>query len=708
MGKTDLQWSIGAEWAQLRKGLYDAQHYAEQAMGNITHASMRTASVFGQPFRARNAEMAIGSMAQYAKHVTLAVASIGLSVAAVFKGVPRLAIAAGVQSGRMLSTGFHKALLGLEKTFPVAFNAIIKKMPLVETFVRKGAPAAGQHLMGMLPNGMQRWLRESGREIVQFGKTFEKVVASVISWTFKMISGILSIVFAVTKLVAVFAAAGVAIGGILVGMIAKFTGLGKELDDVSKTSGIAGDQILRVQMMLMRMNATSSQANDLLVTMRGNLYDASTGFGKCAQWFAVLGLNARQLVAMKPSEAFEKIVDALSGIGNDFQRMNAATAILGSMGAEAAALAVSGERTDKYYKLWTENLNKAKEAMAGVWMAWARIKSLGTVFFGMMAAQVASTLKPILESMRFLIPILTQKGIEFGNKMKEGLQILYHIITDPPINAGDTVWVRICDIMKAGFASAAAHLGNLLMALMESLLAVLVWVFESAVPALGRGLLKVAGDFGKAMLEPLLFQKYKADKAAETNMWVSKIQEAQKKLDAAKASGDDKQIKVWTNQIALMQKYAEEARRGSTGEGFDGGTEQRSFIDVCIEAAQAFKDALGDDPFKAKKADEYLKSLLEKFNKPVPDPDKDKKKKGGGVLGYPMFLNTFDELRKIGGGIGKQTTGVTDQMLNYTKQIAANTDPKVLAMAHENIIERLNRSNGYGSSNYPIGTGIRD
>lgn len=678
----DLSWSIGADWINFRRGINDAKKHGEEALASLGRTAVRAGAVFGQPFKTRNIEYASLHAAHYGKALAAMGVAVGAALASVFINLPLKAFPHIAKLPAFMWRQFLKVTTALENHFPKLFAGLMK-IPGLEKALRFGPITALKKELEFafksLPNSVQRYLRGAWSELKSFGNLFLSISKVVWSGTKIIIKGIFGIISVLTKLAAVGAATFTAVAVGLAGAVAHFTGLGKELDDVSRTSGIAGDEILRTQLMLQRLNVSSEDASGLLTEMRSKLYEASTGFGDGARWAALMGLNVHELVSMRPSEAFERIAAAVNNIGNPYQRMLAADTLIGSMGAKAAALAVSGKEVDTYFGQYIRLLNGAKEQMFGLWMAWQRIKMLGTTFFASMTTKIVPVIRPLLEKLETFLPKMVQYGAAFGEHIANAVRVLYNIFNKDKTFDNKSPFQRMVSIVKLGLVAALRYAGNLVVAIFAGVKDILIWAFKSAVGVLFELLKKAFETAGQIMVNPWAYANAKKQYAEEGAQLAGSLQLAVKAYKDAIARGDTVAAEKLRKRIMELQGLVDQAIENSKNPpGYNLETFAGEFTDAIKAAITHYKEALAKDPFHAKKAGEDLVKELNKYKFQVSAESFSEKKigKSGIPFLYGGFVNVFDDLRKIGGGIGASNVNLKDRMVEYLRQIAGNTDPR--------------------------------
>lgn len=119
--------------------------------------------------------------------------------------------------------------------------------------------------------------------------------------------------------------------------VQKFNEQIEEVDRITQTAGrlgIATDKFVGLEHAIGQVSqVTSDQFTTSLQTMNKQLALADQGGGSALKAFQKLGLNARQLKALKPDEAFLKIADAFASINNVSDETQLAMAIFGKSGA---------------------------------------------------------------------------------------------------------------------------------------------------------------------------------------------------------------------------------------------------------------------------------------------------------------------------------------------------------------------------------------
>jgi hypothetical protein len=608
-----------------------AQKFSEASLKNIASGAGKVLGVFDVPLNTANIEAAIVKMQGSFKKVLPLAASIGVAFKAVFSGLTP-----------------HLAKVG--NLFTALWKKIQEKFitPLLNRF------------KGIIDQ-------------------FKKVAKVIIEWGSKIVGALLQVVVAIGQVVAGLVVAGGLLAATLAGVIMHMAGVGKNLDDVSRESGFAGDQILRVQYMLQRMGASAEDANGLLVEMRDNLIGAATGFGDAARWLALLNVNVAEIRNLNPSEQFETLADALFKIPSAAQRMTAANAILGSMGAKAVVLKQSGKDVDKSYGHFISLLAKAAPEMTGLVMAWTRLKSAGTKFFGLLSATVVPTLRPLIEKLATVLLKMADAGEKFGDGIAKAIRIVYNLF-----EAGGfkKLWEVTKQMLSVAFKYAVDVLWGSLKAiwfLLKNLFGQLfnteklggaLWnAFQVAVDFLAASLLKVFKFIANFLSASLAMAVDKFMDKIPT--WMGGTKDTGLTFPPFAQYFKEASAPDVNSKIDSMIAYWEGEQKSATDRMAEAW-KRVEFIRPLRSALAIFEHEVKSGRGVAAWA--KLKEQLDKFDKAIKGMDLAKPlPKAGGPLRSPMFLNTFDELRRIGGGLGKQTINSQDRQLEYTRQIAEST-----------------------------------
>lgn len=128
-------------------------------------------------------------------------------------------------------------------------------------------------------------------------------------------------------------AAGLALGTPLAAAVAQFTGIGGELDDVAKRTGVGAEALSELKYAAEQSGASFGDVEKGLRKMQQNLVDAAGGSKQAQQALSQLGLSTEELAGLSPDQQFMKIAERIGEIKDPAQRTSAAMDAFGKSGA---------------------------------------------------------------------------------------------------------------------------------------------------------------------------------------------------------------------------------------------------------------------------------------------------------------------------------------------------------------------------------------
>jgi len=148
-------------------------------------------------------------------------------------------------------------------------------------------------------------------------------------------------------------AAGLAVG------VKRTIDMGGELTDLSAQTGVAIDDLMRIQQAYKDNGKEASAAGKDINKMQKAIAAASKDEGSTSDPFAKIGLSAEKLMMMEPDEQFFKIGQAIKSIRNPTERAARAMDIFGKSGGSLLAV-FDGSDLDSINR----SLGKMPELMA--------------------------------------------------------------------------------------------------------------------------------------------------------------------------------------------------------------------------------------------------------------------------------------------------------------------------------------------------------
>jgi hypothetical protein len=127
--------------------------------------------------------------------------------------------------------------------------------------------------------------------------------------------------------------AGVAAAAFSIGAIAAFASrvndAADSLNDLAGKLNVSAASLNTIQLAAQQSGGTVDGVATAFQAMSNKIGEAASGSKQAQQAFAQLGLNARQLAAMQPDQAFRAIADATAKVDNQFQRASMSQDIFG-------------------------------------------------------------------------------------------------------------------------------------------------------------------------------------------------------------------------------------------------------------------------------------------------------------------------------------------------------------------------------------------
>jgi hypothetical protein len=226
---------------------------------------------------------------------------------------------------------------------------------------------------------------------------------------------------AVGAVAAVGAAAVAAATGIAAYTMSCMGGM-KQTAELATTTGMSAKAFSQLSYAAQLTGTSQEQLAGGLEKMNKNLSEASMGSGPAYTALKGIGLNAQELKAMKPDEAFKKISDGIKGIASPADRARVAMDIFGKSGQTLLPTLMRGsEELDKFASESDKTGNTVSDADAK--MAEDAINSVNSIWkvfegFGIrLAAAVAPYIKAIAEGFKEWATNGLNAGEMVGNAM---------------------------------------------------------------------------------------------------------------------------------------------------------------------------------------------------------------------------------------------------------------------------------------------------
>lgn len=483
---------------------------------------------------------------------------------------------------------------------------------------------------------------------------------------------------------------GLTIKGVA-GGIGSAIAYGKELDSLSRQTQVTVKEIVIMQHALDRTGLSAEETADVMATLRNNLIQGATGFGETGNALNRLGIDFAKLKTMGIPEQFAYIAGEVNKITNPLVRTTIATQIFGAAGAKAVANFQSGDLAQaiRLFGANAERMQKAAATMAFIQDAWNRIKGAGTEFFNALTTKIAPLIKPVLDHLEEIIPQVIDAGAKFGEYIANAVKVLVEAFKEGKLmeligvtlsaafrTAGDTLIGVIQGAMD--FA------GNLLKQLfggstlgealkygflyaLAAFEAKFLSVFRFAIALFGAGI-ETAIDKFVALLPKSAQQALGFDPARTAIDFGQRLKE---NIDAAGTLGPEGN--TINDAISAANDLADEF--GKKASDAFNIKDLKAAVDAFKEG---FSKGVGQNIFDSKEAQDkagaLIKGLLKNFVLPEGKPIAPRPGTGPDAKTLRPGLNmNFDELRRIGGGIGGTVQNIQQSQLDALKQIANNT-----------------------------------
>jgi hypothetical protein len=550
--------------------------------------------------------------------------------------------------------------------------------------------AAAKPLQGILAR-MAGILDPILKRLTLFGKTamsgISKFGGAVFSYIGKVGHALKDLLFTVSKVVGGLLAVPVMLASALVGVTAHLAKQGKALDSAARETGYTALQVEQLRRTLHAADFSLDDTTSLLTSMRDALMQAQTGLSDGAVWLHRMGLDLGALLAMEPAQQFDAIANAVNNIANPMQRAAAAQSLLGGSGLKATATYRAGlEDAERRFGKITAMQAASAATMARFVNAWNNLKESGAVFFTAMASKLIPLMQPIVDKLADeVLPKLADAGGKFGSAFADAVRVLYNAFKN------DMLW----DVIKQGFTAAFKAGVSALVAGVLALKPILIAVFQSVAPVFAELLGKAAGAAKGALKTSAIDANIYAAlgdveaAAADRDRLLAKKREgkltapgetmlksAELNLQAAQKS-----LAEWQNKrAALISESANE-----TGAAIRGYVETlvgaaKPMEKVLADAGAAYHRVMQSNIFGWRDDLEALTDLLSGLTMPLSGevaagagagaaPGK-----GSGAKQLPSApLMMFDELRRIGGGLGDAGLNLQQRIADSTRMVADNT-----------------------------------
>ena len=465
---------------------------------------------------------------------------------------------------------------------------------------------------------------------------------------------------------------------------------GKELDMLARETGRTAEEIALLTEATHRAELSMADAADIAQTLGNNWREAEVGATGFAGQLSMLGIKVGALQKMSMPEQFALIAERINQIKDPVVRAKLAFDLLGDAGRKAVANYQSGD-LQKAAELLGKNakdLAGASALMARINDAWNRIKRSGEAFFNQIAVKVAPYIEQIATFLEeTLVPAAVAFGEKIGNAMKYVLDVIQGAF------ASGKVGELLSQSLQVGIAAGIDYLVSGLAYAFEiaKKLFQAIWDFTD----LADGLLLVLGGAAAAFAAALL-----KGLQAVVNVILTSLEYGVQEVVAPlleKVGLKELYAKSSFGEIYDKNQKASEqgglgALAGMVSKSAQLGLKEGSaaLLQGLPKAAQSMKEILATTDFKninlmgSKDKMDALGKLAAELAKVGAKISADAEKKvkdgakrpGEGGVAFAKGKGgeaSFDEFRRVGGGIGSKVAGMRQRMLDKLSEIAANT-----------------------------------
>lgn len=249
-----------------------------------------------------------------------------------------------------------------------------------------------------------------------------KGAAAVKSGIKEVADGAAKALGSITALGAVLAgAAGL---GSLVGAAVATAKLGGQLSDLKNRTGASTDFLIKFRQALADTGSSADSAGEVLNRMQRAIYEAASNGGPASDALQSIGLQAENLLQLRPDDQFVAIQNAITAIQDPAQRTAAAMAIFGKSAGEIVPLLTDGGAMDNASKTlgrMPEILGRNVQILDDISDAFDRLPNKATQLFAGIFDQIGPTVKAILDAFESID--LTALGQKIGAYVNVGIQM---------------------------------------------------------------------------------------------------------------------------------------------------------------------------------------------------------------------------------------------------------------------------------------------
>lgn len=481
---------------------------------------------------------------------------------------------------------------------------------------------------------------------------------------------------------------------------------GKELDMLARETGRTAEEIALLTEVVHRAELSMADAADIAKTLGENWREAQLGATQFAGQLNILGLSTEKLAKMATAEQFATIAGAINKLRDPVMRAKLAYDLLGSSGQKAVANFQNGdlERAARLLGKNAMDLAGAAKVMARINDAWSRIKKSGEAFFNQIAGKIAPYLERAASFIEeTLVPAAVAFGEKIGNAMKYVLDVIQGAFASGKVGEllSQSLQTGIAagiDYLVSGFAYAFEIAGKLFKQIWDftELGTGLMLVMGGAAAAFATGIIK-ALDIAITGLLSLLeygFQEIVSgllEKVGLSDLFAkSSLEDIHKrrKQDSeigglgalAKRTGEGAQVGLREGMKELLAGIPKAAKT------MQEILAQTDFKNINLMGSKEKMDALGKLAAELAKVGAKIAADAEKKVKAAAvRPGGDKGPTVKGMLGGE---GSYDEFRRVGGGVSGAITNIQQKMYDKLAAIANSAAQQVTAT--QQLVSRFN------------------
>lgn len=297
--------------------------------------------------------------------------------------------------------------------------------------------------------------------------------------------GVDSLKEGMSNLIEMAAAATAALAGLAAGLVANTADVAANADEIDKQAsalGITTESYQKLAFALDDVGVGADALPKLLGEVAASVTDAADASSPAAEALAAIGLSAEELAAMTPDEQLEAIMEGLSGVTDQTEKLELANALLGGkseallplMDAQGESLEVLGDKAE------AAGLVMSDETVAAAAELNDQLEALENLAKGMLQTLGAD-----------LVPVISELATEFMEWYNANKEVInsdmktfaediadgFRAVADAVVAANDAVggiegWKELAEVIAAlagagGLAYVAVQIGSIVSGLMS-------------------------------------------------------------------------------------------------------------------------------------------------------------------------------------------------------------------------------------------------